>query len=156
MKINWLVLLASLLLSPMAYAAEAYKCTGKDGRVTYQGTPCPGAVKIPLAQTSRLNNLTVRQADIVFDCAEAVENVVNREPGSILLDLSEQKSIIAGFERHCPALGFQSPLGPSTREFNIRYSRTAEEMAKKSGHDGPSYSRTYSGGRRSPPLFSGF
>ncbi|MBX3665747.1 MAG: DUF4124 domain-containing protein [Burkholderiales bacterium] len=150
------MLLAAILAIPAAHAAEAHKCVAKDGRISYQGTPCPGTVRIPASQTSKLDNLTVRQADIVFDCMEAVDNVVNREPDAILLDVALQKSIIAGFEKHCPALGFQSPLYSASRDFNIRYSKAAKEILEKNGHTGPSYSRTYSGGRRSPPLFSGY
>ncbi len=42
-RYGFLLLLCSTWMAPSAWAA--HKCVGVDGRVSYQETPCPGAVQ---------------------------------------------------------------------------------------------------------------
>lgn len=158
MKCKLLVVLASGLFPGGVYAGDIHKCVAPDGKVSYSDSPCQEAKQIQSVGTPRLKleRLSGEQADIAFDCMEAVDNVVNRVPGKLLIELreSEKTRLIKEFTRFCPALGFQSPLGESTKQFNIGHSKTVKEALEMNGHTGPSFQRFYARGRRDPPLFS--
>ena len=52
MKHRGLPFLLLLSIAPAATATTVYKCTGHDGRVSYQGTPCPAAQRQQILQLS--------------------------------------------------------------------------------------------------------
>ena len=112
--------LAYVFFTLDSYPADIYKCVTRDGKISYSDSPCPDAKRIQPGEPPKLNldRLSARQADLALDCIEAVDNVVNRVPRKLLLELTEsaKTGLIKEFARFCPALGFQSPLGESTKE----------------------------------------
>lgn len=137
--------------------ADIYKCVGEDGAVAYSDSPCTGAqtLQTDSAAEAGARRFTRRDADIAYECMEALnitaQQIKARESGGAA---DVRHTFERQFQQYCPGLGFRAPLSDQTLQFNSRHAETLKEKLKLSGHSGPSFRRTYSGGNRMPPLFS--
>ncbi|MCS6920904.1 MAG: DUF4124 domain-containing protein [Elioraea sp.] len=140
-------LLCAHLSAPSAQTI--YKCVTKDGKIAYSSIPCPGAGKpMPPAATRSLTaeTMTLSQADVAFDCLEALEHRTKPRWRS-----KEQER--SAFDRYCPASGFRAPMGPGTDDFNRRHGEALLRRLRERFGELPSMSRAYTDTHRTPPLF---
>jgi hypothetical protein len=148
--------IAAWLFSLSAIAADVHKCVD-NGRVTYTDAPCPDQAPARAARPDKLDlgRLSPYQADMAHDCIEAA-NAVNKPISGVplaKLPEAERNLISAGFQKHCTAYGFKTPLVVGNATFNDRRAKLLMVTLQKSGFPQTSFGRVYAEGVRIPRLF---
>lgn len=151
----YVFILSVIVVDPAA--ADIHKCVAEDGGVSYSDTPCPGSQTIGPSSATKGDSMyfSRRDADIAYECMGALrlmkQQIKDQADG---VERYARRVFRREFNEYCPALGFRSPLGSETLDFNVRHAEKLKERLKFGGHSGPSFSRSYSGGSRMPALFS--
>jgi hypothetical protein len=145
-----------------AYAAEVYKCIGKDKAIYYQGTPCDGAKPSTAAQAVRPRGVpdtarfSQRQADEAYECIDALDFMIHTDGGEDPIAWSDMPRVRGEFNARCGVFGFGMPDAPGNRAANKVHAQNLRKNLKDNNHTGQMFVRTYVGGQRSPPLFTGY
>lgn len=166
-KVCWRILELKLLrFFPLAIvvsigpsvAADVYKCVSKDKKVIFTDTPCDGArsAKPVVPQVPSTKHFSRHQVNMSFDCMEALDTLIFRDVNPEVFPESETTHLRKQFNELCPAVGFKTPEGRNTRGFNLDYAKRLKKSLEDNNYTGPTFTRSYEGGRRSPPVFSGF
>jgi hypothetical protein len=142
----------------LSFGAEVYKCVSMDKKVVFTDTPCEGAtsVKSLISQVPDTKHFSNYQINTAFDCMEALESLIYRDANPKVVSEAETTNLRNQFNKLCPSVGFKTPDGPRTRYVNLEYVKKLRKNLDDNNHTGPTFGRSYEGGRRSPPVFSGY
>jgi hypothetical protein len=102
-----------------------------------------------------VRSLSTRDADLAHECDEALDFFAldqSKIPQALRYELA---LTFQKFDKHCLRFGYKL-LGPETTPYNMEHQQKLRDQLRRNGHEGQSFSRTYSGGHRSPPLFYGY